>query len=122
MGTDGTFSAIFCGVARLASIVAVRCGVHHLQESLDKFAELLKERELGVGAYDSVEFFYDEIEHPLGELRKFLLNEPSEIISAKTAVVFTDALQGYFDELRRIAIEIDEEYASEPTGVRASVG
>jgi len=55
----------------------------------------------------------------LAELRKFVSNEPSEIASSKSAVVFTEALHAYFDELRQIATEIDDEYASEPEPVRS---
>ena len=91
-----------------------RWAVDHLQKSLEDFAKLLKERELNIDAYDSIKFLYDELDHPLAELRKFLLNEPSEVLSSKSAIVFADALQGHFDELRDIAVEIDEEYASEP--------
>ena len=38
-------------------------------------------------------------------------------MSDQSAAVFADALQGYFDRLRVIALEIDEEYSSVPVGV-----
>lgn len=60
---------------------------------------------------------YDQIEHPLTELTKFVGREPSEILSNKSAVVFAEALQSYFDELRQIAGEIDQEYAAAPEPV-----
>jgi hypothetical protein len=113
------FEKIFEEVRHDSMHILSRWAVDHLQKSLDEFGKLLKERELAVDAYKSIEFLYAEIEHPLAELRKFLLSEPSEIMSAKSAVVFTEALQTYFDELRRIAIEIDDEYASEPEPVRS---
>jgi hypothetical protein len=69
-------------------------------------------------SYDWIKYLYrDEIEFPLTELRKFLYKEPSEIASSRAATVFADALRSYFDQLREIAREIDEEYASEPEPV-----
>jgi hypothetical protein len=113
------FEKIFEEVRRDSSHILSGWAVDHLQKSLDEFGKLLKERELAVEAYDSIEFLYAEIEHPLAELRKFVSNEQSEIASFKSAVVFAEALQTYFDELRRIAIEIDDEYASEPQPIRS---
>jgi hypothetical protein len=88
--------------------------VDHLQKSLDDFAKLLMERGIGINSYDSIEYLYKEIEHPLTELRKYLLREPSEILSDKSAIVFANALRVHFDDLRHIAQEIDQEYTSEP--------
>jgi len=88
--------------------------VDHLQECLVRFEKLLNERGLTLDTYDVVEYLYDEIKHPLTELAKFLRREPSEVLSNKSAAVFAQALQTYFDRLRHIAGEIDEEYSSEP--------
>ena len=88
--------------------------VDQLRKSLDDFGALLKARGLGIDSYDSIEYLYDQIEHPLTELTKFVRKEPSEILSNKSAVVFVEALKSYFGELRQIAREIDEEYSSEP--------
>jgi hypothetical protein len=86
----------------------------HLAHSLDEFGRLLAERGIGIDAYDSIKYLYEEIEHPLAELGKFLRREESEIVSRKGAVVFTDALRQHFERLRNIAGEIDEEYAGQP--------
>ncbi len=111
------FEKIFEEIHRDSTPILSRWGVDHLWESLDYFERLLKERGLGIDSYDSIEYLYKEIEHPLTELRKFLRREPSEILSSKSAVVFAKALQPSFDELRHIAGEIDEEYASPPEPV-----
>jgi len=90
-------------------------GVDHLRRVLDDFENELQARGLSIESYDSVKYLYRyEIEFPLTELRKFLYKEPCEIASKKAATVFADALRSYFDQLREIAREIDEEYASEP--------
>jgi hypothetical protein len=91
--------------------------VEHLQECLVTFEKLLNKRGLTLDTYDVVEYLYDEIKHPLTELTKFLRREPSEVLSNKSAAVFAQALQTYFDRLRHIADEIDEEYSSEPEPV-----
>jgi hypothetical protein len=91
--------------------------VDHLRKSLDDFETRLKERGVGVDSYDSIEYLYEEIEHPLTELTKFIKREPSEILSNKSAVVFAEALRTYFDQLRHIAEEIDQEYSSAPEPV-----
>ena len=94
-----------------------RWAIDHLQTCLDNFARLLKERGAGIEAYDSIEYRYNEIAHPLAELRKFLFRESSEVLSDKSAVVFAEALQSHFDTLRHIAGEIDDEYASAPSPI-----
>jgi hypothetical protein len=91
--------------------------VRQLQQYLNEFSDLLKQRGLQIDSYDSIKYHYDEISRPLAELTKFMSQESSEVASAPSAVVFTTALQTHFDGLREIAREIDEEYASEPTPV-----
>ena len=99
--------------ARLLSLWAVG----QLRQSLDEFAISLTKRGLRIDTYDSIEYVYEEIEHPLAELTKFVSRQSSEILSDKTALVFAEALQGYFERLRHMAGEIDEEYASEPAPI-----
>jgi hypothetical protein len=111
------FEKIFEELRRDSVPVMGTWGVGHLQTSLDNFERLLKDRGLKLKSYDSIKYIYDEIEHPLTELRKFLHREQSEVLSYKSAVVFADALRSHFDELRHMAEEIDEEYASEPEPV-----
>lgn len=116
------FEKIFEEVRRDATPILGVWGTDHLQKSLDEFEKLLVERGLGIDTYDSIKDLYDEIKYPLGELTKVLHNESSEIRSANGAVVFAEALQGYFERLRHIAKEIDEEYASEPEPIVQAAG
>jgi hypothetical protein len=88
-----------------------------LYKSLAEFEKLLQERGMALDSYDSMKYLYEKIEHPLSELRKFIKGERSEVLSDNSAAVFAEALQHYFSELRGIAIEIDEEYSSEPDTV-----
>jgi hypothetical protein len=108
------FEKIFEEVGRDSTPILSSWAVDHLRKSLDDFGKLMKARELGIDSYASIEYLYGQIEHPLTELTKYVRREPSEIASNKSAVVFAEALQSYFDELRLIAGEIDQDYASAP--------
>jgi hypothetical protein len=91
--------------------------VGHLRTALNQFEKQLVERGLTKDSYDSIKYLYLDIEHPLVQLTRYISKEASEIMSDQSAVVFAEALQGYFDKLRVIALEIDEEYSSVPAGV-----
>jgi hypothetical protein len=111
------FEKLFGEARQDSTLTLGNWAVDHLRKSLNDFETLLKARGVGIDSYDSIEYLYDEIEHPLTELTKFARREPSEILSNKSAVVFAEALRSYFDELRHIAGEIDQEYASAPEPV-----
>jgi hypothetical protein len=113
------FEKIFEETRRDSARLQSRWAVGQLQQSLDEFAMSLKQRGLSIDTYESIEYVYEEIEHPLAELTKFVSGQSSEILSAKSALVFAEALQGYFERLRHMAGEIDEEYASEPAPIVA---
>ncbi len=113
-GVSYAFEKIFEEVRRDSPPILSSWGISHLQKVLDDFEKLLKDRGLTVDMYDSIEYLYDEIKHPLTELAKYIKKEPSEILSGKSAIVFTDALRVHFDRLREIAGELDEDYASAP--------
>jgi hypothetical protein len=108
------FEKIYEETRRDSMPILSRWAIGQLQKSLDDFAESLKQRGINVDTYDSIKYLYKDISHPLAELKKFILRESSEILSHNSAIVFATALQGYFDRLRHIAGEIDEEYESEP--------
>jgi hypothetical protein len=108
------FEKIFEEIRGDSARVLSSWAVEHLRKSLDEFGALLKARGLNVDSYDSIEYLYNQIDHPLTELTKFVKNEPSEILSSKSAVVFAEALRLYFDELQQVASEIDQEYEAPP--------
>jgi hypothetical protein len=111
------FEKIFEGIRGGAVPNLGTWGVGCLQKSLDDFGDLLKARGLSMRSYDSLYYVYEKIDHPLTELTKFVRMEPSEIASNKSAAVFAEALRSYFDELRSMAGEIDQEYAAAPEPV-----
>lgn len=108
------FEKIFERLRRDSVANMGRWGIDRLQIALDDFEKLLKLRGIDLDTYDTIEYLYKDIAHPLTELTNFILGNPSEVASDKSAIVFAKALQGYFDRLQHIAGEIDEEYASQP--------
>jgi len=112
------FEKIFEDLRRESIPRMGRWGIDCLRETLTDFEKHLQARGLSIDSYASIKYLYEDcISYPLTELRKFLRGETSEIASKKGAIVFANALQSHFDELRQIAREIDDEYASEPEPV-----
>jgi hypothetical protein len=111
------FEKIFEGIRRGSIANMSPWGISHLQKVLDDFEQGLNQRGINLDTYDSIKYLYKDMAHPLTELSKFILGRPSEVASYESATVFAEALQGYFGRLRDIAVEIDEEYASEPSPI-----
>jgi hypothetical protein len=111
------FEKIFEGIGRAPIANMSPWGISHLQKALNDFEQELNKRGINLDTYDSIKYLYKDMAHPLTELTKFILRKPSEIPSLESAAVFAEALQGYFTRLRDIAVEIDEEYASEPSSI-----
>ena len=84
--------------------------IGELKSVLNDFEKMLVERGLRIETYDDIQYHYGQVEHPLTELGKFLAGEASAIPSYQAAIVYADALQGYFSELMDNAKWIDEEY------------
>jgi hypothetical protein len=92
--------------------VLAKQAVNQLQISLNQFDNLLKEGGSTVGSYDSIKYLYREIEHPLSELRRYFMKEPSEILTDKAGVVYVNALKASFRRLMDIADEMDGGHSS----------
>jgi hypothetical protein len=108
------FEKIFEGLRAETAANMGKWGVGQLQTCLDSFEAELKKRGMAIGTYDTVEYLYEDISFPLKELKKFFEKQSSEIASEKGAVIFAEALQGFFSRLRGIAEELDEHYGSAP--------
>jgi hypothetical protein len=87
-------------------------GVEHLQTSLKKFEESLRARGMSIETYDVVKYTYQEISHPLAQLKLFLDGDASEIASTASALVFVGFLAERFTQLNKLASEIDADYGS----------
>lgn len=109
-----SFEKILGEVRGDSELVIAKQAVNQLQISLNQFENLLTERGLSIDSKDSIKYLYQEIEHPLTELRRFFMKEPSEILTDKAGVVYVNALKGSFSKLIDIAAEMDEEHSSIP--------
>jgi hypothetical protein len=109
-----SFEKILGEVRGDSKLVLAKQAVKQLQISLNQFENLLKERGFTVDSYDSIKYLYQEIEHPLSELRRYFMKEPSEILTDKAGVVYVNALEASFRRLIHIAEEMDNEHSSIP--------
>lgn len=107
------FEKISEGLSSKRELSLAKWGAEHLQKILDDFENLLKVRGLTVETYVGIKYNYEQIAYPLGELRKFLSGEKSEIPNNEAARVYEDALRGYFEELYEMAQELDNEYSED---------
>jgi enamine deaminase RidA (YjgF/YER057c/UK114 family) len=109
-----SFEKIVGEVRGDSNLVVAKQAVNQLQISLNQFENLLKERGSTVDSYDSIKYLYQEIEHPLTELRRYFMKEPSEILTDKAGVVYVNALKASFRKLIDIADGMDECSSSIP--------
>ena len=109
-----SFEKIVGEVRGDSNLVVAKQAVNQLQISLNQFENLLKERGFTVDSYDPIKYLYQEIEHPLTELRRYFMKEPSEILTDKAGVVYVNALKASFRKLIDIAEDLDEEHSFIP--------
>ena len=107
-----SFEKIIGEVRGDSNLVVAKQAVNQLQISLNQFENLLKEGGFSVDSCDAIKYLYQEIEHPLTELRRYFMKEPSEILTDKAGVVYVNALKGSFRRLIDIADEMDEGHSS----------
>ncbi len=107
-----SFEKILGEVRGDSNLVLAKQAVNQLQISLNQFENLLKEGGSTVKSCDSINNLYQEIEHPLSELRRYFMKEPSEIMTDKAGVVYVNALKASFRRLMDIADEMDEGHSS----------
>jgi hypothetical protein len=107
-----SFEKILGEVRGDSNLVLAKQAVNQLQ--ISQFENLLKEGGVTVGSCDSIKYLYREIEHPLSELRRYFMREPSEILTDKAGVVYVNALKASFRRLMDIADEMDEGHSSIP--------
>src|SRR5260370_31459518 len=97
-----SFEKILGEVRGDSNLVLAKQAVNQLQISLNQFENLLKEGGVTLGSCDSIKYLYQEIEHPLSELRRYFMKEPSEILTDKAAGVYVNRLKTSFHRLTDI--------------------
>ena len=93
-------------------------GEAHLQEikgALDAFREALARRGIELDTYESIRDVYQSLEYPLGELQRFFDTVKAggrPHIDPRAADIFAWYVQRQVCELKKMAREIDQDYAS----------
>jgi hypothetical protein len=89
--------------------------LQQIKKSLQDFREVLGKRGIEIQTYAPIQYVYQQIEYPLGELERFFQrskNEEDANIDEKAAYIFAFFLEKQVDDLRQMAREIDEDYSS----------
>jgi mRNA-degrading endonuclease YafQ of YafQ-DinJ toxin-antitoxin module len=85
-----------------------------VEDAFNRFKKLLEVRG-EAGAYQGVEQTIELLEYPLSRLRAFMVGSSDSPIGKKDAYIYFAFMSDRFDELREMAKEIDQSYAS-PNG------
>lgn len=87
--------------------------VDHVAECLARLKQLLKKRgEWEI--YDSVNYEYELLEYPIGELKSFFTNRDASKLNDKDAYIFCAFVREQLKTLQQITREIDDEYGKNP--------
>jgi len=83
-----------------------------VSEAIEKLKNMLMTRGL-LDAYDSISYHLDLVEYPLGELVRYFSAPQDSKLNAKDAYIFLSFIREQVDSLKHMAVEMDEEYATE---------
>lgn len=97
------------------STIYSELGPTHLKLIADIFSEfkrVLTERDI-LEIYDSQDYNTKLIEYPIRKIEQYFQNIQDSTFSSDDAYIYLYFLEGQFDELKKMATEIDENYASD---------
>ncbi len=87
-------------------------GIETISTAVSDFREALNRRGFVVGVSEFVDFVFDELAYPIDQIQRYLRQEPHDIHNVQTARIFTSYILSKVDELKRMAVEIDESYGA----------
>jgi hypothetical protein len=87
-------------------------GFEVIQRTLADLRDALERRGSSIKTYPGIEDAYEELEYPIRQMDLYLEGEPSDIVTPALAEIVVFFIQKKVDELKRMAREIDEDYAS----------
>jgi hypothetical protein len=87
-------------------------GIEQVRKTVDDFRRGLEARGIHVGTSDSIDYIYERLEYPLGQLEEYLHGKGSEIRDPRAATVFSFFVEKHIEKLRMIATEIDKDFGS----------
>ena len=86
--------------------------VSAIREIIMTFDAALQNRGIA-GAYPAVKHQINLLDYPLSQLAEYFAHKGERRLNAKDAEIFTSFVQSEISKLREMALEIDEEYATE---------
>ena len=87
--------------------------VARIREIVEGFKAALERRQIA-GAYESVEYQVERLDYPLTQLGEFFAKKGEGRLEPEDAEIFTFFVRSEMSKLRKMAGEIDDEYASKP--------
>jgi len=107
------FEKVYEGVRKLGTGAGDfgKLSLEEIAENVAAFREALTKRGV-LYATSDLEYYFANVEYPLGELRAYFQGEGS-LKDQRAASIFTHFLEDKMNVLVKLAIEIDEEYAEE---------
>ena len=85
-----------------------------IREIVGKFRTALAKRQVS-GAYQGVEYQLRQLEYPLSQLAEYFGQRGKGRLNERDAEIFTSFVESEISELQEMAVELDEEYASNPS-------
>jgi len=83
--------------------------------AMETFKAKLKQRGI-LKAYDSVTYLLELLDYPISQLSAYFTQPNSSTLDNKSAYIFTFFVERKMEELKEIAVKIDEQYDSEEKG------
>ena len=84
-------------------------GATSLQNSLARFEDELKERSIAIDTYPGIQITFTDLQYPLEKLQKYFSGSTS--LDKEAAHIFVDFVKTNLNDLRKMADELDEEFA-----------
>lgn len=97
----------------------VEFGAIHIKlisDVIDAFKTKLENRGT-LKVYDSVSYLLELLDYPITQLTEYFAQSDSAAIDNKTAHIFAFFIQKHLEELKKIAVELDEQYATEEENI-----
>ncbi|NIT13642.1 MAG: hypothetical protein GTN99_05200 [Candidatus Dadabacteria bacterium] len=86
-------------------------GATGLLNVLERFEVELKKRGISIGTYPGIELTFNELQYPLEKLKQHFLRAVT--LDKEEAHIFVDFVRNKMNDLKKMARELDEEFASE---------
>lgn len=102
---------MYNAVSRRNELNLGEMGAITLQNILVEFESELKNRDIAVDTYPGIGLTFNELKYPLEKLKLYFTGEID--LDEEEATIFVTFVRGKMDELKKMAKELDDEFAEE---------